>query len=368
MADEAQGVTFVELFFDLVFVFAITSVTRLLLHDLDWAGAGRSALILWLVWWAWSQFTWTLNPADTGHSGVRLLTLAATAAAFFMAQAIPDAYDSAGAWFAFAYVTVRLLGLGLQLAMWGAERENASAVATWVASSSVGLVLVAAGGLVDSPYREILWGAALAFDLLAALRAGEGRWDLHAEHFAERHGLIVIIALGESLIAGGVALSGLDRDLEFAVGTATAVALVCVLWWIYFAVAKDRFEAHLAAQPPERTGHEARDVYSWGHLPVIAGVIAFAVAIEQVLKHTDERIGGPALVALGAGVVLYLGGIAFGLSRSGHRPLTPWAAAVVGTVVVAALAALAPSGLVPLAAATLSLAAFATWAYRAEPA
>ncbi len=358
--------TFVELFFDLVFVFAVTSVTRLVLEDLNWGGVGKAALILWLVWWAWTQFTWTLNPANTNHTSVRLITLAAAAAAFFMAQAIPDAYTDAGAWFAFAYVAVRVLGLGLQVGLQAGTRENATTFYTWLGGSAFGLAAVLVGGLVDSPGRELFWGAAVALDVLAAARAGRGRWRIHAEHFAERHGLVVIIALGESLIAGGVALSSLDRDLAFAVGTVAAVATVCALWWIYFDLAKETLEEHLAATSIDTSGATARDIYSFGHLPIIAGIIAFAVGIEQILGHADDPLGGEALVALVLGVCLYLGGVAFGLHRSGRRSIVPWlvgAAAAVGAVLAASTAS---TGLVALVAVAVVLVAFAVVEHRAQ--
>ncbi len=358
-ATEPQGVTFVELFFDLVFVFAVTSVTRLVLEDLDWAGVGKAALILWLVWWAWTQFTWTLNPADTNHRSVRLITLVAAAVAFFMAQAIPDAYTTAGAWFAFSYVIVRVLGLGLQVGLQAGTRENPSTFYAWLGGSLFGLAAVLIGGLVDSPGREIFWGAAVALDVLAAARAGRGRWRIHAAHFAERHGLIVIIALGESLIAGGVALSGLDRDLAFAVGTIAAVAVVCAAWWIYFGLAKEAMEEHLESTSIEDSGRTARDVYSFGHLPIIAGIIGLAVGIEQILGHADESLSGEALVALVLGVWLYLGGVAFGLYRSGDRRLVAWLAAAAAAAVAVVAAAPVSTGLVALVAVAIVLAAFA---------
>ncbi len=358
--------TFVELFFDLVFVFAITSVTQLVLHDLDWAGVGKGLLILWLVWWAWTQFTWTLNPADTNHVGVRLVTLAATAVAFFMAQAIPDAYDSAGAWFAFAYIGVRVLGLGLQLAQQSGVRDDVPTLLAWVSGSAFGLVAVAIGGLVESEARVIFWAVAVALDLVAAGRAGRGSWTLNAAHFAERHGLIVIIALGESLIAAGVALAALDRDFEFFVGTASAVVLACAAWWIYFALAKERLEEFLEAQPSGGSGTVGRDVYSWGHLPIIAGIISFAVAAEQILTHLDEELSTEALLALSFGVVLYLGGIAAGLWRSGERGVAPWAVAAAVAVGAAIAGSAVTSPLVSLAAVAAVLVAFAVWGQRSQ--
>ena len=136
---EPQSVTFVELFFDLVFVYAVTQITSLLAHDLSWKGLMHALLVLWLVWWAWTQFTWTLNPADTEHRAVRLTTLAAGGAAFFMAQAVPDAFSVAGPWFAISYVVVRMLGLALQVE------------STWKTEYWVGTRLFAGLSMINLP-------------------------------------------------------------------------------------------------------------------------------------------------------------------------------------------------------------------------
>ncbi len=366
-ATEAQATTFVELFFDLVFVFAVTSITGFLVHHLTWGGLGRGVLILWLVWWAWTQFTWTLNPADTNHPAVRLITLAATAAAFFMAQAIPDAFTSTGAWFAVAYVIVRVLGLGLQAGLSGMTEDQSRTFVVWMMGSSAGLVLVLAGGLLATPWREILWTGAVLADWLSAARAGRGRWHLYPEHFAERHGLIVIIALGESLIASGLALKDTPRDTSFAVGTVSAVVSVCALWWIYFGLAKDRMEHYLGSRTAEQAGGEARNIYSWGHLPIIGGIIAFAVALERILTHAHDPLGPEAAAALVLGVCLYLGGIAYGLRRSGHPATARAAATAMTTAGVVAVAWIrAASGLAALLAVAAILAGAALWEARSQ--
>lgn len=349
--------TFVELFFDLVFVFAVTSVTSSLVHRFDLFGIGRNMLLMWLVWWAWTQFTWTLNPANTDHHGVRLITLAATAAAFFMAQSIPGAFSETGLWFASAYVVVRALGLGLQLRMARAD-ENRGTVITWVGGSSFGLAAVIAGGLLETPWREVLWTVAASLDVLSALWAGRGIWKLQAAHFAERHGLIVIIALGESLIVAGIALREVERDIFFALGTLSAVVAVCALWWIYFAVAKEPMEEYLASRATADLAGEARNIYSLGHLPIIVGIIALAVAIEQILAHPADEVKVPTLFALAGGVALYLAGISYGLWRSRATTWGPWLLAIL-LAVVAASASSALSGLGVLSAMAGFLVVFA---------
>ncbi|MCJ7709977.1 MAG: low temperature requirement protein A, partial [Chloroflexi bacterium] len=212
-ASGPQSVTFVELFFDLVFVFAVTQVTALTAHDLTAEGAIRSVLLFWLIWWAWTQFTWTLNPADTTHSGVRVITLVATAVAFVMATAVPGAFGNEALWFAIPYILVRLLGLGLQVRI---ETEHSasdrSGVLTWASLSGVGLVLVMAGAIADPSIRPWLWALAIVADLGAAAIAGRAqRWHLNPAHLSERHGLFVIIAIGESLIVAGTAVAAEPR-------------------------------------------------------------------------------------------------------------------------------------------------------------
>ena len=355
--EEPQGVTFVELFFDLVFVYAVTQITSLLHANLTLVGTGRSLLILWLVWWAWTQFTWTLNPADTTDNAVRLITLTAVGAAFFMAQAVPDAFNGGEVWFAVAYVIVRILGLAIQIeATLGTEYFTGTMI--WTLLSSIGLVSVLVGALLPSPYREILWTMAVILDVLSASRAGNRRWSIDAAHFAERHGLIIIIALGESLIAAGVAVADAPRNLVFAVSGLGAVGLISAAWWIYFGSTRD-----IALKALERTtdlerGAMARDVYSLGHLPLVGGIIAIAVALEEVLAHPEEPLGLSVLAALAVGTVLYVGGVAWVRQHAEHRSMGT--AGILLAVVVGVLALSYQSrGLVTLAAVAAVLVGYA---------
>lgn len=316
-ADIAQGATFVELFFDLVFVYAVTQLTAFVVHDLSWAGVGKTALLFWLVWWAWTQFTWTLNLADTEHAWVRLPTLAATAIAFFMAQAVPDAFGSAGAWFALAYVAVRLIGLWVQLWVMGDDQRGS--VLTWIGFSSIGLVLVVVGAFVSPDIRIWFWGAAVVADVLAAVNAGSRVWILEPGHFAERHGLIVIIALGESLIATGVATSEVERDLLFAVAAGGAVVITCALWWTYFGSCHRAMEHMMSEQSDRSRGGFARDVFSFWHAPIVAGVIGVAVAFEEAIAHAGDPLSDGGALALTIGTALFVGGLGAAARRAGIR-------------------------------------------------
>ncbi|MEZ5251892.1 MAG: low temperature requirement protein A [Ilumatobacteraceae bacterium] len=229
----ARRVGFLELFFDLVFVFAVTQLVSLLHGDHSAAGWGRASLMMWLVWWAWSQYTWSGNAIDLDRRSTRLWMLVASGAMLGAAAAIPTAFDDMGEWFALPYAGMRLLGLALY---WLGQHDTTyrAALRLYLPIASVGPVLVLAGGLVDDGARVALWAAALAVDVVSVLAAGRREFHVDPGHFAERHGLIVIIALGESVIATGATASdvGLDRDVMILL--ATAFVAVAALWWSYF--------------------------------------------------------------------------------------------------------------------------------------
>jgi low temperature requirement protein LtrA len=341
-ASRPQGVTFVELFFDLVFVFAVTQITARTASDLTVEGVLQSILVGWLIWWAWTQFTWTLNPADTTHNWVRVLTLAATAAAFVMAASVPRAFTSEAIWFALPYLVVRLLGLGLQVRV-EMEREGAdhAAVYRWAGASLVGLALVLVGALVDPGLRSVVWLGAIGADFAAATIAGRAAtWDLNPAHLAERHGLFVIIALGESLIVAGAAIASeaLAPGLVTAAGASIVVA--CLLWWTYFGWLSEALAHRFAAADPRRLGPLARDAFSFAHFPLIGGIVGFAVAVEETVVHPDDPMTGPVVAALGVGVALFVASSSLSLRILG------------GPLLVARLAALAvmASALVVVAA------------------
>jgi low temperature requirement protein LtrA len=330
-ATAPQAVTFVELFFDLVFVFAVTQLTALTAHDLTPGGILRSVLLGWLIWWAWTQFTWTLNPADTTHPWVRVTTLAATGVALVMASSVPRAFGEEALWFAIPYVVVRALGLGLQVRV-DLERGQAlhAGIFLWVTLSTIGLVLVLVGGAVDPSVRPWIWLLAIVADLVAAAIAGRREsWDLNPAHLSERHGLFVIIAIGESLIVAGSAVAGDERSWNLAVVAAASIVVACLLWWTYFGWLKDALEHLIADAAPSRLGPLARDGYSLAHFPLIGGIVGFAVAIEEIGAHPDEPASAAVIAALGVGVSLFVGCSALSLRVLG------------GPVLVARLLALA---------------------------
>ncbi len=355
-APESQPVTFVELFFDLVFVFAVTQITVSTASDLGVANLLRSLLLFWLIWWAWTQFTWTLNPADTTHRVVQAITLGATGAAFVMASSVPRAYTDDALWFALPYLVVRLLGLGLQVRIdLEQEQRNAAGVQRWAAVSCLGLLAVLTGALVDPPARSWLWLLAVLLDLGAATYAGRGHvWDLSTAHVSERHGLFVIIALGESLIVAGTAVSGDDRTAELVAAGAAALVVASLLWWTYFDWFKEALEHALASVPPAVLGPSVRDAYSLAHFPLVFGIIGYATAIEAIVVHPGDPASRRVLVALAGGIALFNWSTAFAYWRLRGTLLGP---RVVITAITAAAVVVLPewSPVVPLAVVAAGL-------------
>jgi low temperature requirement protein LtrA len=367
-APEEQGVTFVELFFDLVFVFAVTQVTALTAQNLTPDGVLRSLVLFWLIWWGWTQFTWTLNPADTTHVVVRVITLAATAAAFVMATSVQQAFLDGALWFAVPYLIVRVLGLALQVTV-DIERTDdyRAGIWRWAGVSAIGLALVLAGALADPSIRPFIWVLAILTDLLATQAASGRTWDIHMGHIAERHALFVIIALGESLIVAGTAVAADERTLELAVDAGGALLIACLLWWTYFGWFKEGLEKQLEDTAPGDVGTRVRDVYSLGHFPMLFGIIGFAVGIEEIVAHPGDPLHSEVLIALGTGVALFVGFSAVVYWRTAGTILV---ARLVFVVVMAAGLALVSSlpPAWPLAVVAIALTALVAWEYRRPPA
>jgi low temperature requirement protein LtrA len=346
VSPEDQSVTFVELFFDLVFVFSVTQAVGFLHHHLDWSGAGQTIVLFWLVWWAWTQFTWALNAADTTHPKIELATLLATAVAFFMAVSVPGAFGDRALWFALPYVLVRVIGLWVYIRVtWLAGPSQHAAVRTFALMSVGGLAAVLAGAIAGGSTQIWLWGLAILLDVIAALVGGESDdWDLRPEHFVERHGLFVIIALGESLIVAGIGLTGAEITPTLLVVGALTVATACALWWSYFACAKPSLDAEMEKVRGRHQARLGRDAFSLFHFPLILGVIGFAAGAEEIVQHPIDPLDLPDRLALGLGVALFTGSMALALWRATGRahPIR------LGMSVVTAFAIVLASGVAPM--------------------
>jgi len=318
VSPKEQGATFVELFFDLVFVFAITQVTHYAAHHLDAHGIARALIVFWLIWWGWTQFTWALNAANTEHHHVRVGTLCATAAAFVMATAVEKAFSAETAtalWFGLSYVATRAIGLGLYYKVVFSNEDQRGAVTTFATLSILGLAAVLVGSFLPPDVREWVWLLAVAADVVAAIIVGNrSAWGVHAGHFAERHGLILIIALGESLIVAGSALTSAQPSTVMVTG-GLALLLTFLLWWTYFGWIQGVLEEKLEEREGAGRALLARDAFTLGHFPLIAGVIGIAVGLEAAL-HPGDYTAPQVAAALGVGLTLFLGSTAWAMQRA----------------------------------------------------
>jgi low temperature requirement protein LtrA len=314
VAAEEQRATSLELFYDLVFVFAITQVSHLLLEHLTWAGAGQALLVLLVVWWSWNYTTWVTNELDPESLSVRLLMIALMLATLLMAIAIPQAFGKHALLFVGSYVAIQV-GRHTFLTFAAAEpgtieRERAGRILTWFAAAGV---LWIAGALVDGPARVAFWLAALALDYGGPLvtfrvpglpRVAPEAWSVGTEHFAERFGLFVILALGESIVITGATTSALDLDTARFMAFGMAFLLTAALWWLYFTSVARIAQRHLELS--ENRTLLARDAYTYLHLIIVAGVIVSAVGDELVIAHPLEVLPGDQVAAVVAGPAIYL--------------------------------------------------------------
>lgn len=335
-AAHGKRVGFLELFFDLVFVFAVTQLVGVLHAEHGLAGWGRTGLLLWLVWWAWSQYAWTGNAIDLDRRPVRLVVLAASLAMLAAAVALPQAFGDDAAAFALPYVAVRLAGLALYWIGLAHDPAHRAALRTYLPAALVGPALVLVGGLAGDGARPWWWLAAVAVDVASVVAGGRGEFRVDAAHFAERHGLVVIIALGESVVAMGLIAEEAGLTARVTWVLVAAFAVVAGFWWTYFDWVAGAVEARLAREHDHRPrGNLARDLYTLGHLPIVAGIVVFAVAVEEALLHPAEPLHGLGVAALAVGPVLFLAGFVAGNRRATGTWLWPRLAGIAAVTLVA---------------------------------
>jgi low temperature requirement protein LtrA len=304
---EVERVKPLELFFDLVFVLAITQCTALMVKSADsWAALPKAMLVLALLWWAWTGYAWLTSVVDPEEGAVRIALIAAMAALLLAALALPGAFGDDGMEFALAYAAVRAAHIALFVLASRDDPGLRRSVLGLAGAAALGGALLVAGALLDTGPRIALWTLALALDMGEPYVASAAAWRLVPQHFAERHGLIVIVALGESIVALGV---GADVGLTAGVGAAAVLGIVLVseLWWIYFDIVAIANVRRLVNAPPGRERNEmARDVYSYLHFPLVAGIIIAAFGLHETLAHVDEPLHDVPAFALLGGVAIYL--------------------------------------------------------------
>ena len=336
MAETGEGhsVTTLELFFDLVFVFALTQITALMAHELTWHGVLRGVLLTGLLWWSWIGFSWLCNLVKADEGSVRGVMMAAMAAMFLIALAIPEAFDDLPGGLdgpiviACAYFVFRALHLVLFWMVAVGDRQLRRTLIRFAFAMLGASVLLVVASQYDGWTQTLLWAAALAVDYGGTYLIDAHGWRFRAaSHFAERHGLIVIIALGESIVAIGVGVTDLPISWPILVASLLGLAVSSALWWIYFDATVHYGEQALIAEPEESRTALARDAYTFLHFPMVVGIVLLALGLKKVLEyvgdtehhHLDDPLKGIGLFALYGGVVLYLLGHVGFKWRTMHR-------------------------------------------------
>jgi low temperature requirement protein LtrA len=345
--DEHQ-VTPLELFFDLVFVFAITQVTKLLANDPTWGGVLRGMLVLAALWLAWNGYAWLTSAMDVDEGAVRLAMLASMGTMLIVALAVPSAFRDNAVLFGAAYLFVRVLHLVLSAIVGRDDPDRRGALLRYAPTAIFGASLLVLAGFLRGDERVALWVVALAIDYLGPAVIGMGRgWRVAPEHFAERYGLIILIALGESIIAIGVG-AGFELTMGVIVAAALGVVVVSALWWLYFDVAAILARRRLAQAAGLEQARLARDAYNYLHLPMVAGIVLFGLGLKTTIGHVGEELDTVPAVALCGGAAVYLlGHIGFLFRTTGRvfRRRTVGAVALLALIpaarLIPALAALA---------------------------
>ena len=303
---ETERVTPLELFFDLVFVLALTQCTALMADDPTWQGLARGLLVLGVLWWSWVGYAWLTSVVDPEEGAVRIAMFAAMAAFLVCALCVPGAFDDEALLFACAYFVVRAAHIWLFILASRDDPGLRRAVLQLGLTTAIGTGLLLVASATDGALQGALWALALALDIGGTALIDPSGWRMEPGHFAERHGLIVIIALGESIVAIGVG-AGLEIDTGVVVAAVLGIVVAACLWWTYFDVVALVAERRLAGTEDLRARNAmARDSYSILHFPMIAGIVLLALGLKKTLGHVDEPLKLVPAAAMLGGVALYL--------------------------------------------------------------
>ena len=361
-----QEVSPLELFFDLVFVFAITQVSGFVSHDPTWTRLFEGLAILAVLWFAWEAFVWLANTAASDEGAIRVVLLSTMGALLVASLAVPHAFDEDALVFGVAYLVVRVAHISAYVIVSREDPELREVVIRLASTILPAAALLVLAGVVDAgPPRTACWIGALLIDYGGLIVRGVEGWRVEASHFAERHGLIIIIALGESIVAVGTGAGGLDLDAGLIVTGLLGMVVAGAMWWVYFDFVALVAERRLRGAPRDERVRIARDSFTYLHLPMVAGIILFAVGIKKTLPHIGGDLEPVPALALCGGVALYL----VSLSAFKRRNIGSWnyprlvaaSALVVLTPIATAIPALLAVGVV--AAVTAALVLYETIAY-----
>src|SRR4051794_4235763 len=303
---EEERVTPLELFFDLVFVLAVTQCTALMAHDPTWGGVGRGLLVLAVLWWCWVGYAWLTSVVDPEEGAVRIAMFASMAALLVAALAVPHAFGNTALVFAIAYGAARVGQIALFLLASRGRAGLRDSVLGLAVSTFIGLTLLVIASQLNGTAQGALWGLAIVIDVAGPYFRGVEGWQLVPGHFAERHGLIVMIAIGESIVAIG---SGAHAHISAGVvtGAVAGIVVAAAMWWLYFDVVAIVAARHLAnAKPGREQNSMARDSYSYLHFGMVAGIILLAFGIKTTLADVGKELHTVPAAALFGGAAVYL--------------------------------------------------------------
>jgi low temperature requirement protein LtrA len=303
---EEETVTPLELFFDLVFVLAITQCTALMSSDPTWEGLAKGVLVLGVLWWSWVGYAWLTSVLDPEEDAVRLVIFVAMAALLVAGLCVPEAFGDTALTFACAYAVVRIAHIALFMLASRDDPLFRASVVGLAIGSAIGVGLLVAASFADGALQGGLWALAIGLDMGEPYLFGADGWKLVPQHFCERHGLIVIIALGESIVAVGVG-AGHHIDAGVVAAAAAGTAVAAALWWLYFDIVAIVASRRLASAEPGRQRNEmARDSYSYLHFPMVAGIVLVALGMKKTLGHVDDPLRLVPATALLGGTATYL--------------------------------------------------------------
>jgi low temperature requirement protein LtrA len=315
---EGERVTPLELFFDLVFVLAITECTSLMSHDPTWTGLAQGLLVLGVLWWAWAGYAWLTSVIDPEAGPVRLVFFAAMASMLLAAICVPEAFGDLALAFALSIGFFRVAHIALFTIAGVDEPDLRRSTAALAVSTVIAVALLATASAFDGLPQAGLWVLALALDFGGPYFFGVDGWQLVPGHFAERHGLIIIIALGESIVEVGAGAAG-HLDLGIGIAAVLGVGVAAAMWWAYFDVVALVSAKRLAdAEVGTVQNALARDSYSYLHLFLVAGIVLTAFGLKTVIAHTGADLHWVTAVALLGGIALYLLGLVAFRYRQKH--------------------------------------------------
>ncbi len=332
----------VELFFDLAFVFAFSQLVGYLIEHPTGEGVAKASLVFALMWLGWSQLTWAANAVAGNSRTVRLIFLVATVASVPMAAAVTTAFEGSGPLFAVPLALITSMGLAL---MFEGARGDAAALRSVRAYSAVmgtAMALVVLGSVFAGWARIAIWIVTVAAFCVAGIQSGGGQWTMRAGHFAERHGLIIIVALGEVIVAIGKPLvdslqEGGDVPTTSAIALTSAGVFAAALWWAYFDRVQPALEHRLDDTDGPKRAELARDAYTFSHLPIVAGVVCAAAALEEITLHPDDELDLAFRLMMIGGLALFLGGVGIAVFRAFGVVAKERISGVVAVAVVAGL-------------------------------